>query len=54
MAHAREEQDWCREDPQTRERLPHEYVCTYEDMSGERYRCKHCTSSYYLDYDEMK
>lgn len=28
--------------------------CTYEGMDGERYRCRNCGLSYFLDYEEMK
>ena len=27
--------------------------CTYEGFDGERYRCKRCGESYFLDYGEM-
>ena len=29
-------------------------VCTYEGIDGERYRCKVCGESYFLDYEDMK
>lgn len=32
----------------------HDYECTYEGWDGERYRCKKCRDSYFLDYDEMR
>ena len=34
-------------------RCPH-IENTYNGMDGERYRCKLCGESYFLDYDEMR
>lgn len=28
--------------------------CTYDGMDGERYRCRNCGLSYFLDYEDMK
>jgi hypothetical protein len=36
------------------ETCDHDYDCTYEGMDGERYRCKKCGDSYFLDYEEMR